>query len=831
MFFGVNFLFGSVFVWLAVASVGPIWAVLAAFLGALHTVELWGHWCAVLLFTFETAFVAVAVRKIGASRISLSILIFWVLLGIPLSLFLYSQALDLPWETSLLVAVKQTLNSLLNAMFASLLLTSAVLLRPTLKLSHKFRETNSYSNLLQAIFGLAFLSPILLSEFYELRQRFSQEIASASESLATDLERTSKIVASFLEIETVYWATKLNVSEDVSDRPQFPQWNAHDKPEAPSLILERLSDGDLHLVFGKPNTALQDFKETFDLSALKSGVLMGCYNSSFVTTFSREHSNPLIFFWPSSSIKLFISQQLVENVTVQCLAGSSGSLNDSADAIQVSVERAASEKTTTLRSWIGGTIIARVAMQTPRASTLQLISPLRQLVMEIQSDTLRAVQRLCILAMFIVLGGQLLDYLFRTWVEKFVGISETSLRERKPPVALINTNFREDREITKWLERFATAVETEEQEKLLAQRSLQMLIAKAAIPVFATDSCGNITEWNPAIADLTGFHEDEIKGGPLADLTYGSDSLSTNRKKGEFGDLFADLRCKSGRTIHLVVSQLLVGPVSDTYHQIDDTSPTATYYIAQNLSELKEAQAKLIHACRLAALGEMASSFAHELNQPLNTISLSAGNVLERAKTQTLPADYLVKKFTRIEEQALRAGRIIQSIRNFVLKTGESEITIFDPISRTQSAAVQIKEQLRLNNVHIKIDPPNEKVGVVGRPVLFEQTIINLLINAQQAMSENDTMNREIQIGFVIGRTTLTIDVMDTGPGVSQENIQRIFDPFFSTKKLEMGSGVGLYMSKTVIEAMNGHIQALDCSFGAHFEIQLPLTSRSGLAV
>ena len=835
MFFGVNFLFGSIFVWVAMATVGPVWAVLAAFSGALHTVELWGHWFAVLLFTLEAVFVALMIRFSIASQINLSVLLYWVLLGAPLSLVLYTQVLEIPWETSLLVASKQVLNGLLNAMFASLIITSSLFFWPTSAVLPHFRNSNSYSVLLQAIFGLAFLCPILLSEIYELRQRFSRDVASVSASLGADIERVSRNVSAFLEVETLYWAAKLNPSTAEPNAAQIRTLLEQDKSAAPIYIFEQRSEGSWNKLLGGQDWSDPDFKSAIGLSTASDKnvpVFLGCYDNSFVTIIDLERPNKrLLFVWPNSEIRMFVSLQFSNNTEVQCLTRLSEGMSGDLDGEHPKIERDLSEKSTALLSWLGASVSARSKMNSTQDTTLSFTIPLRPLVTAVQSDYARTVRNLCVLAMLIIVGGQLLDLLFRRWVEKFGFISETFLSDRRTPNRLVNNNFREDREITKWLKRFTNAVETAEHGKFLAQRNFEILINKAASPIFATDTNGNISEWNPAIAQLTGFEAEEIIGAPLARQVYASKEELFSLDKKDTSGLFVDLKTKHEGTIHLVVSKFLVEPDLGVSEQTAFETQSKTYYVAQNLSELKESQARLIQVSRLAALGEMASSFAHELNQPLNTISLTAGNVLERAKAQPLNHDYLEKKLKRIEVQALRAGKIIRRIRGLFLEVEDSEVSVFNPVSRTTSAIDIVSEQLRLSDVRCTIDAQDESVSVKGPPVLFEQTMVNLLVNAQQAMSQNGTKNRAIRIAFEAREDTLTITVRDTGPGIPSEHLERVFDPFFSTKKAESGSGVGLFTTKRIIEAMHGRIQALDCSCGACIEIQLPLEARSGHAV
>lgn len=835
MFFGVNLLFGSVFVWLAMFSVGPRWAILSAFVGALHTVDLWGHWYAVILFSFEAAFVVFICRAKSTSRLNVSVLLFWLCLGIPLSLLFYSKMLGMPWATAILVASKQALNGQINAMIAAFIVTSILFFRPNLKDFENLRATNSYSDLLQAIFGLAFLAPILLSEFHDLRQNFSRQLEHDLEHTATEIQSSALNISSFLRLETAYWGSNVHAGGNGKFNPSISTFVDENASAAPSHIFELGADGDWSQIYGKSDFNLQIFESNFvaPLSTVKQiGFFWGCLKNHFVSIFlAGPNDAPIVFVWAPNSLGLLASMGSYGDFETNCIARNAEKLETEPDQTSVSIFRDMSSSTSTLGSWQNATVRARTALASLAPATLELTSSLSPKIAKIQTDTNHAVQRLYLLAMLVVLGGQLLDFLFRRWIEKFTFISETFLRERKPPSYSINPNFKEDQAITTWLNRFTGEVETAEQRKLLAQRNFEMLLWKATTPIFATNDHHEITDWNPALMELTGYCKDEVVGSLLTELVHIPPEIAASNNCQAVSDLLVEVRTKSGKRVHLVVSQLLVDTEQANFDlEIQKTGSigaSTKYYIAQNLSELKKAQAKLIHASRLAALGEMASSIAHELNQPLNIISISAGNILERAKSQAVPHEYLVSKLQRIETQSLRAGKIIQGIRQFVLEIGDEEVTLFDPITRTRSAVDLMREQLRLDCIVVSISDRAGPVEISGRPILFEQTMVNLINNARQAMRHQCKSPREIAITFQVEDDILTVLVKDAGPGISEDIIEHVFDPFFSTKSNENGTGVGLYICKSFVEAMSGQIRAVESACGACIEIKLPIADAS----
>lgn len=835
MFFGVNFLFGSIFVWLAMITLGPTWAVAAAIAGGLYTVALWGHWCAAIIFALEAAVVSALCRLSSASHFSALVLVFWLFIGAPIGFYLYSEVLGLPSETVFLVVAKQALNGMLNAMIAALIVTSILFFFPKVQTPRSSSDASSYSELLQAIFGLAFLMPILLSEFAELRGTFQRGVEYDLARSEVDIRRSAKNISSFLKLETVFWGGSIVNSspEEIAERIQHLM-NA-DTSASPSQIFRVLGDGSLRLIYGSDHSWKQITGAELDhISATETpmGYLLGCHGDRFTSLYvSGSGVVSFAFVWSDQAIKSSLYSPRPEEAKVKCKQkATEGGVFFGTTSVDL--VREVNPSISALKSWLEASITARTVWGSLSSTVLEVSHSLKPNVLKVQRETFTAVKRLCILAMLVVLGGQILDILFRKWVGKFVHISEAYLKHRKHAPHCLNNNFKEDRTIKEWLERFSKAVEHAELSKWKAQRNFRLLLTQASTPVFATNTQGQIKVWNPALQELTGYCEDEVLGKPASDFLEGSTDMAMDDVKPNFSERLFDVPTKSGSSVHLVVSQLRIEKPETTLHRdsSDDypSNESTDYFIAQNLSELRESQARIIHASRLAALGEMAGSFAHELNQPLNVIALSAGSLLERAKAGDVPREYLTAKSQRIESQALRAGEIIQEIRKFILKDDESDVTDFDPVATTQTALDLVKEQLRIENVAVEINVACEKLGVRGRSILFEQAIVNLLINANQALKEVAVNDRRLCINFTATASEITILMQDTGPGIPTDHLRRVFVPFFTTKKKYGGSGIGLYMTKQIVLELGGSIRALKVKRGACFEINLPIAELQG---
>ena len=236
----------------------------------------------------------------------------------------------------------------------------------------------------------------------------------------------------------------------------------------------------------------------------------------------------------------------------------------------------------------------------------------------------------------------------------------------------------------------------------------------------------------------------------------------------------------------------------------------------------KKAEAQVIQAAKLATLGEMATSVAHELNQPLNVIRMAAGNVLRKLEKGTAEPAYLHDKLDRIAGQTERAAAIIDHMRMFGRKAEEKPAEL--DLSETMRNALELMgEQLRLAEIDVSLDLPEACPPVMGHPVQMEQVILNLLTNARDAVMANGTEKKITLAVDGSGDDRVRITVTDSGGGIPPNAIEHLFEPFFTTKEMGEGTGLGLSVSYGIIHDMGGTIEAENVAGGARFTITLPV--------
>ncbi len=217
---------------------------------------------------------------------------------------------------------------------------------------------------------------------------------------------------------------------------------------------------------------------------------------------------------------------------------------------------------------------------------------------------------------------------------------------------------------------------------------------------------------------------------------------------------------------------------------------------------LQELQSELVHVSRLTAMGELASSIAHELNQPLSAIANYMKGSMALLQASEIDRTRLEGALDRVGEQALRAGDIIKRLREFVSK-GETEHTLEDPARLMEEASALALVGARDAGLRVDLRFARDLGLVIVDKVQIQQVALNLIRNAMDAMAGMNGGELSIRARKTDAQT-LTISVSDTGPGVSAETLERLFQPFYTTKA--NGMGVGLSICRTIVEAHGGRI-------------------------
>ena len=267
-----------------------------------------------------------------------------------------------------------------------------------------------------------------------------------------------------------------------------------------------------------------------------------------------------------------------------------------------------------------------------------------------------------------------------------------------------------------------------------------------------------------------------------------------------------------------------VALVEATADQIGIALDNARLYseARRQLDELRSAQAQLIHAEKLSAVGALASGVAHEINNPLTTILGQAHLLATHAEV----SEHVRERLTLIAAEASRAARIVQNLLLFARR--------YTPERRPCSLADQVRRVLDLKGYQLTQDSIRTATEFEACPPVWadenqiQQVLLNLVQNAHQAMARHPG-ERALTVRVSAGSRMARVEVLDTGPGIPEPLLQKIFDPFFTTKPPGEGSGLGLSVSYGIVAEHGGTLRTKNRPRGgAAFVLELPLGEPSG---
>lgn len=354
---------------------------------------------------------------------------------------------------------------------------------------------------------------------------------------------------------------------------------------------------------------------------------------------------------------------------------------------------------------------------------------------------------------------------------------------------------------------------------------LRSLILSAVDGVIAADMKGKILIFNDAASQILGYSPTEaLERLNIRDLYPEDDSsmvmkMLRSKECGEVGKLKAcevGLRTRDGEIVPISLNASII------YDKEREVATIGFFHdLREDLkikSELEATQIQLLQAEKMSSLGKLAAGVAHQLNNPLNGITLFTRIVMEEHE---LEKD-VKKDLLRVLKDAERCRDIVKELLEFARQTRQniSPQNLNRAISRT---LFLLESQAIFQNIEIEkvLSPSLPKVPVDIQQIYH--VLMNLVINAAEAMEGAGKLT--IKSSLARSRKCVCIGISDTGPGVPQEVIPRIFDPFFTTKGDRRGTGLGLSVAYGIVENHHGKITVKNNpGGGAVFIVELPLT-------
>jgi PAS domain S-box-containing protein len=342
----------------------------------------------------------------------------------------------------------------------------------------------------------------------------------------------------------------------------------------------------------------------------------------------------------------------------------------------------------------------------------------------------------------------------------------------------------------------------------------------------ARDPSGKIIYVNPALCAMVGYSADELLGRRPPYPYWHPDDHEKHERESDDAlqgraaphGFESRIRHKDG---HDVITMVYTAPLVDAQGVHRGWMSSVVDITAQKQAEARQRdqEVRLQRSARLASVGEMASTLAHELNQPLMALSNFA--VAARAlAAQSAPRDLLAGALDEIVEQSKRASEIVKRVRAFINpQRGQYErLPMAGVITH---AAALLTPELQRDGITLQLSLDDGDASVRGDRVLLEQVLVNLIHNAMHAMEDLPPRRACIELTAARVEHGVRVTVSDTGPGIPPEQLDQIFAPFFTTRP--DGLGLGLNICRTIVEAHGGFMTVENrASGGAAFSFTLP---------
>ena len=339
--------------------------------------------------------------------------------------------------------------------------------------------------------------------------------------------------------------------------------------------------------------------------------------------------------------------------------------------------------------------------------------------------------------------------------------------------------------------------------------------------VFLTDDEGAFTFVCPNVDVIFGYVPDEVRAMTRISRLLGEGLFDPAElaAQGEIKNIEREVTSKTGERrallIHLKKVSIQGSTVLYTCRDVTDRRHAE--------EELRAARLDLAHASRLALVGELVASIAHEINQPLTSILSNASAGLRRlpAPTTTDDPKELREIFADIRDQGRRAAAVIERVRALAGKR-PLERQALDINEVVGEIVTLVRGEARRRGVTLQAELGSSLPPIDADRVSLQQVMLNLMLNAMDAMDQLEPRDRRLVVSTRRQDDAVEVAVRDTGHGIPADRLPRLFDAFFTTKK--EGLGLGLAIARSIVEAHGGRIWAEDHGGrGATFRLTLPL--------
>ena len=362
---------------------------------------------------------------------------------------------------------------------------------------------------------------------------------------------------------------------------------------------------------------------------------------------------------------------------------------------------------------------------------------------------------------------------------------------------------------------------TEERKKELELLRFYNIAEKTIFPLVITDLDGNMIYVNPAYLSASGYSKEEVLGKNPNVFGSGRQSKKFWKKmwdtvrSGKVWVGEVENKRKNGEPYY---AQLMISPIVDHNHEV-----TGFFGVHRDLSDKKLLEKQLIHTQKMESIGTLAAGVAHEVGNPLASISALVQVVLRTTD------DFFVKeKLELIKGQVTRISKIIRDLVDFSRPSNyELKLTDLNQVLNESINITRVGKKAKDIEFEINL---NDKIPLFPLvPDQIEQVFLNILLNAVDAIAEKESFygDKKIIVTSNMDDDYVTIKFTDSGKGMTDEELSKVFEPFFTTKREGIGTGLGLWISYGIIKSFEGKISVeSEYGVGSTFTIKLPFNRK-----
>jgi PAS domain S-box-containing protein len=346
------------------------------------------------------------------------------------------------------------------------------------------------------------------------------------------------------------------------------------------------------------------------------------------------------------------------------------------------------------------------------------------------------------------------------------------------------------------------------------ERHLASIVESASDLVLSTDKKGRILTWNAAAERLSGYPAAEAREQDFADFCTDKDRKDIRRI---FSRIDTREYARQTKECSLRTKQTTFVPVAWVFSPLKDSTNQTVGIVAvgRDLTERRKLEMELLQTQKLAALGVMAGGIAHEIRNPLAICSSSAQFLMEEKDAPEFLRDCAEK----IHKNIRRTSAIIENLLKYSHPSTATRETLVNLVSLIRETLTLITYHAKINKIEVESSFDQESIMVPGVATLLQQVFMNLFLNAINAMPTGGRLR--IEAGMI--HSEVRVQVTDTGCGIARDEIEKIFDPFYTTSSVGKGTGLGLSLCYSIVKKHGGTIDVESLEGrGSTFTVKLP---------